>query len=515
MRVIPRSVSAAALAISAACFRLGIRERRFTYLRGASLVALLVTTGTVYAEGGDGDRALPALGHIALGEQRPTGRITAAGTVGFGLTESQGAGDGLHERLSSRLAVSAYAAPWLAFGLLGDGRYDRHPKDAGGVDDGWLFRPELCSRASAALGQLRVGVDVAAWVPAGSDLGSSFKGLSLDSRVLVSHRAGAFTVGGQAGYRVDRSVHGVGNTATLRRGDRIALGASDFNALLAGLGVSYDLGQTELFGETTADLLVGSGAPSVGKSPIRVTAGVRQALGGEALSAELMLDALLSGRPDSGPLAALAPIEPRTTLWIGLRYRFGMHAASAAPPPEAAPPPIEKATPAPAATPTSLEVSLTDEQGKPLENATVELVLGDRRLPLTPNGPGHYRLEGAPTGRARLHVHADGRQDTEREITLEPGGALNLDVQSQPALPAGQVRGLVRSFRGKALAAKVRVEPAGVATTTDHDGFFQIDVPPGDYEVVIEAPGFAAQRRKAHVEKQGVVIVNADLSQGP
>jgi hypothetical protein len=476
-----------------------------------SLLALLLIARTAFAEGGDGDRALPALGHVALAELRPTGHITAAGTVGFGVTEAQGSGDGLHERLSSRLALSAYAAPWLAFGLLGDGRYDRHPADAGGVDDGWVFRPELCSRASTELGKLQLGVDVAAWVPAGSDVGSSFKGVSLDSRLLVSHRAGALTVGGQAGYRIDRSAHGVGNTATLRQGDRIALGASDFNAVLIGLGVSYDLGATELFGETTADLLVGSGAPSLGKSPIRVTAGVRHPLGGEALSAELMLDALLSGRPDSGPLATLAPIEPRATLWIGIRYRFGVHAAQPAPLSESAPPPLEKAAPAT----TSLEVNLTDEQGQPLENATVELVLSDRRLPLTPNGPGHYRLEGAPTGHARLHVHADGRQDTEREITIEPGGALNVDMQTQPALPAGQVRGLVRSFRGKALAAKVRVEPAGATTTTDHDGFFQIDVPPGDYEIVIEAPGYAAQRRKAHVEKQGVVIVNADLSQGP
>ncbi|HEY3665497.1 MAG TPA: hypothetical protein VGL19_05830, partial [Polyangiaceae bacterium] len=287
MRVIPCSVSPAALAIRAARFRLGIRGRMFTYLRGASLVALLVTTRAVFAEGGDGDRALPALGHVALAEQRQTGRITAAGTVGFGLTESQGSGDGLHERLSSRLALSAYAAPWLAFGLLGDGRYDRHPADAGGVDDGWLFRPELCSRASAELGRLRFGVDVAAWVPAGSNVGSSFNGVSLDSRLLLSRRAGAFTVGVQAGFRVDRSAHAVGDTAALRRGDRIALGASDFDAVLAGLGVSYNWGETELFGETTADLLVGSGAPSPGKSPIRVTAGVRQALGGEALSAEL------------------------------------------------------------------------------------------------------------------------------------------------------------------------------------------------------------------------------------
>jgi len=54
-----------------------------------------------------------------------------------------------------------------------------------------------------------------------------------------------------------------------------------------------------------------------------------------------------------------------------------------------------------------------------------------------------------------------------------------------------------------------------VETKTDAEGFFQIDVPPGEYEVVIEAPGYVAQRRKAQVERQGVVIVNADLRKSP
>jgi hypothetical protein len=59
----------------------------------------------------------------------------------------------------------------------------------------------------------------------------------------------------------------------------------------------------------------------------------------------------------------------------------------------------------------------------------------------------------------------------------------------------------------------VRVEPAGAETQTDAEGFFQIDVPPGQYEVVIEAPGYQPQRRAVKVEQQGVVIVNADLGQ--
>jgi len=498
-----------------ACETPRVLRRRSGKGLGLLLLACGLTSSTpALAEGAmDGDRALPALGHVGLAQQRPQGSVAAAASVGFGFTESQTRSDGSHERLGSRLALSAYAARWLAFGLLADGRYDHHRADAQGADSGALLRPELASRASAAFGTLSLGAEAAAWVPAAANVSSSFKDVSLDLRGLLSQRLNQLTIGGLAGFRLDRSADSAGDPAKLRRGDRIALGASDFNAVLAGLGMTYDLGKTELIAEASADLLVGSGAPALSKSPLRVSAGAREKLGSSGLSAELLVDGLLSGRPSIDPAARLAPIEPRFTVSIGLRYRFG--GEPHAPPP---PPPVEQRAPEAVKTQAPaeavLEITLTDEQGQPLENATVEIITPDQKRPLEATGAGHYRLKPAPSGPARVHVHADGRQDIERELTLEPGAPLHLDLQAQPALPAGQVRGLVRSFRGKALTAKIRVEPVGVEATTDGEGFFQVDVPPGDYEIVIQAPGFVTQRRKAHVDKLGVVIVNADLSQG-
>jgi len=467
----------------------------------------------------NGDRALPALGHVPLAAPGQAAEVAAASTLGFGYTEPQSAGDGSHERLSARLALSAYATRWLAVGLLADGRYDRHTRDAGGIDDGWQLHPELTTRASTELGKVRVGLDLTAWTPGGKDVGASFGAVGLDTRLLASYPKGRFEFAGVAGFRVDRSAGAAGNVAAMRRGDRIALGASDFDAVLAGLGGSYHWDHTEWFGEASADLLVGSGAPSVSESPIRVTTGVRQTLGQSRFSAEILLDVLLSGRPSSAPTAPLAPVEPRFVASLGLRYRFGStgeEASSSAPPlppePPPEPPPGQLIKDLPPET--TLELSLTDERKQPLENAKVELSVGDQRLPLQSSGPGRYRLQNAPSGHAHLFIHSEGRQDVERELDLKSGSTLELDIQSQTALPAGQVRGLVRSFTGKALSAKVRVEPGGGETTTDAEGFFQIDVPPGDYEVVIEAPGFSAQRRKAHVDEHGVVIVNADLSRG-
>jgi uncharacterized membrane protein len=69
----------------------------------------------------------------------------------------------------------------------------------------------------------------------------------------------------------------------------------------------------------------------------------------------------------------------------------------------------------------------------------------------------------------------------------------------------------VRSFRGKPVSAKIRIEPGGAETATDAQGFFQVDVQPGEYEVVIEAPGFTPQRRRVNVQQRGVVVLNVDL----
>jgi hypothetical protein len=143
------------------------------------------------------------------------------------------------------------------------------------------------------------------------------------------------------------------------------------------------------------------------------------------------------------------------------------------------------------------------------------LLQGEKETRLVERAPGRYGGAELQAGPARLRVQAEGFEPVEREVTLAAGRAVQVDVQVQQALPAGQVRGLVRSQRGKPLAAKVRVEPAGVQATTDAEGFFQLDVPPGQYEVVIESPGFQSQKRTVKVEKQGVVIVNADLGQAP
>jgi uncharacterized membrane protein len=152
-----------------------------------------------------------------------------------------------------------------------------------------------------------------------------------------------------------------------------------------------------------------------------------------------------------------------------------------------------------------------DEEGVPVRNADVTLRVEDRPTPLTGDDSGRYRNDHVPQGPAKLVIQAPGYEPFEREVVVEPGARVSLPATLKSLPPPSQVRGVVRSFGGQALVAKVRVEPLGVETTTDASGAFQVDVAPGNYDVTIEAQGYESQRRQVRVDAQGVVILNADL----
>jgi hypothetical protein len=483
---------------------------RRSWLR-AALLALALTLPARAEPVGPGQRARPALGRVGVAGLGRPGAISAAAGLGGGVTEGLSDSDSAHARFAGSAAASFDAASWFNLGAWLGGRYDLHPRDARGSDDGFVAESELSARLAGQLGSLGLGLEAAAWLPGGSDIGKSFSALGADGRLLLSHQGADWVQAGYAGYRLDRSAKAAGDPQRLRFGDRTALGASDFDALLLGFGAGRVLGRTLLFGEATAQLLLGS--PKLAASPIWLTLGLRQGLGPPGLRAELSLDALASARPEVGSGAPLFPIEPRVTLHLVLSYRFG-EAIAVKPQQQPARPPPPVAPPAPPAPkPTSVELALLDDRGQPLTRAEVVVAQGDDVTPLVETEPGHYRLSPARPGRARLRIKAEGFQPLERDIEMGSGNELHLDVKVEQALPAGQVRGLVRSYRGKALSASIRLEPGGAQTKTDAEGFFQIDVPPGEYEVVIEALGYEPQRRKAKVDEHGVVIVNADLRQ--
>ena len=247
---------------------------------------------------------------------------------------------------------------------------------------------------------------------------------ALPRRVNLSFNAGA---------QLDRTRYAVKRPSELSANDRIAAGLSSSNAVLLGVMASRPFAGWMVSGEWSWDVAVGSSAPSVLVSPMRVEVGVQR-----TLLSGFFAGALLGASPSTRPRAnELARIEPRVWAMLTLGFAFDGR---------------ERVTPKPAAAPTTPKVA----------------------APVAAPPP---------------------------EPMPEPG----------PSLPAGQIRGRVRSLRGKALRAQIEVLPLGQKMESDATGAFVIDVPPGRYNVVVRAEGHETQERPAEVEQNGVTILVIDL----
>jgi hypothetical protein len=345
-------------------------------------------------------------------------------------------------------------------------------------------------------------------------VGTSLASPALDAQLLGAYvpAHSPFSVGMMAGFRYDKMADVAVDPARYRAGDRLALGISEFNALPLGTGGSYRLGETEVIAELSADVLLGAGAPAVSQSPLRATVGARHRLS-DSVALRLLTDTSLSARPPTGAADPLLPVEPRFQVLVGMAYQV----LSWEPDPEPVvdrPPTLHRPEPIAPPPEATLEVNVTTLGGYPLSDATVRLHLDGDTLEVPHHNLQTYRIDKLKPMRGTLRVEADRLRSQTLDVTLSLERPNVIVVQLEPAAPTGQVRGLVRSFTGKGLAARVRIDPVGTELSTERDGTFAVDVPPGDYEVVIEASGHETQRRTVKVERDGVVVLNADLLRG-
>jgi hypothetical protein len=445
----------------------------------------------------------------------PRGALLA-GALGYGFTESQDAAPGSHHRMKGRLAAMITPLQGLDFGLGTNVRHDRHTSaDESGVDEGTMLSSDVSARAGTRLAQgLHAGVGMAAGFTGGVSAARSLANPALDALLLAAYLPARqpWSLGALAGFRYDRTAGAVLPAAEYRPGDRLALGSSEFNAIPLGIAAGYHWGRSEWLAELSADILVGEGAPSVARSPARITGGARHPLT-ERLALTWLTEVALSARPATGASDPLTPVEPRLQVLVSFAYtvldwqRVPSARVVAAPPPaqSAAPP----SPPAPAA---SILVRVATTDGYPLSDATVELQVGEARLTIPHQNLESYALATPPSGEATLRVSAPRLKPQTRTLQLQSGEPLVVDIQLEAAPPSGQLRGLVRSFGGQGLRARIRIQPSGVEAASDDAGAFTVDVAPGRYTVTIDAPGHASQRRQVEVRPDGVVILNADLS---
>ena len=468
---------------------------------GALLLACMSSSATAQDRVaiGSGPWAMPALHRVMVASENETG-VDAAALTGYGYTEDVlGRGDSHHRALGS-VAIAGRPLSWLTIAGRVDGRWDHHL--LGGVDDqSAVGEARLALRGDFAVARgLALGLASIVLVPGSSAPSLVFDATTVDARGLLAWtpEGTPITLALDLGFRFDRTARAAPRPIPYGQADLVSLGASDSDALLLGAGVVARIDETELFGEVTADLLVEQGLAG---SPVRVAVGTRVPLVSRLLSLHAAIEGGLGGRTAVNALATLVPVEPRIAIMVGI-VLSPRSASAVAPEIE---PEIEPA-PEPIASDARRVVRgrVLDPSGTPITGARVHLA--DAAEPTaTTASDGTFTLEGVPAG-AALVLDADGY---EPQTFTE--GAAGTDIVLARALPEGALRGLVRSLSGHALTATIRVEPSATTAQTDADGAFELALPPGHYDITIEAHGLITQHRAVDVEVGGVTVINVDL----
>ena len=466
---------------------------------------------------GAGATGLPSIGSVAVASPRAP-NATAAVSAGYGFTEAQGGETGSHHLFTGSVGAALQPLRFFAAAFTLDGLWQKHPADARGASSNAIGESRLLVRAAEAVGRsFALGAQLVWWLPGSTAAPSLRPGASTIDAIALATFAppgSPFALAGNVGYRVDGSAKAIDFPERLRSGERVLLQTSAysaFDAILLGVGGSERLGAIEVLGEIKWNVLVGRGAPSAIASPLGVGAGARYHAN-ERIALELRGEVALSARPASGPLEPLAPMEPRLAVLAGFRWMLPFGAPPAGGGSELVKP-IKPVAPPPAPVVGSAQGRVTSDAGEPLAGAHVTATTREGERTGETGADGRYTIADIPAGPARIVATATGFEEAAGDASINPRTSATTDLVLKRIIKPGQLRGLVRSFNGKPLAATVRVEPRGTEATTDADGTFQIDLPPGAYDVVIAAPGHASQRRPVRVEENGVTILNADLRQ--
>lgn len=472
--------------------------------------------------------ALPGVHRIGVaGVKGP--RASASVHALYGFTEAQDGGAGPHHRAGGSLAASF--APWsfAALAVRADFRHDIHPSDALGSDSGSVLDITPLLRLGTEIGDgIHLGVEGRVLLPGATVGEQGGPDPQVDARALAAYSGiPSWLFALHAGYRLGIRGGIIDESALMRSGDRVALGLSEYDALLLGLGAVKVVSKTEILGEVTTEMLLGSGAPGFMESPLRGALGARHPLA-KHLWLSALLEASLGARAPSAPGDPLVPVEPRVQGMLGLIWRFLT-------PPEPAPPAEVKSgeekkaeiTPEPEKDPvdpgpapvvtSTVRVTVVDSKNHPISDAevTIETPASEGGVPVPLESRNTYVLSDVPVGEIEIRVRAELLKPHAEAVTLKEGEATEIAVKLQPADTLGsQLRGLVRSYSGAGVKASVRVVPGDHQTICGEDGSFELDLPPGTYQVIIEAEGYRSQRRTLHVRKEGVTVLNADLQEG-
>ena len=150
----------------------------------------------------------------------------------------------------------------------------------------------------------------------------------------------------------------------------------------------------------------------------------------------------------------------------------------------------------------------------PLAGVVVE---GDHGARTRTGADGRFTLEDVPAGLVTLHFSGDGLAAREEVVAVPKTGEVGLDVlvRRATALSPTVVIGLVRSDLGGPVMARVSIVDLGIEARADERGHFRLSVPPGRYEISVEADGYLSQQKRLEARPGQQSIFNIDLHRTP
>ena len=480
--------------------------------------------------------AMPGGLHAPSAETLDKGVAEVSLLSGFGYRKGLLGPNERFGRALGDIAVAYAPSDMLAFGLSLDGRYDRHYGGNPSPDDGYVGDPHLLARVAKAVGKNHFGAQLGVWIPGKNAPSVAASAISFDIRALGTFAAGPAMLSISAGFRLDNSAKSVDDVTKLSLQDRVSLGASNYNAVLAGAQLAIPAGKAWIGLEASMEAYIGSpptGQADLAEGTMLLRGG---AVAGVKLNDQWSAVAFLEGAKSPGILLTqvmnanipIVPYEPVITGGLGLEARFGGPKKGS----DIVEKDCHKHNPPDCAAvkvPLTADISGTvvDEADKPVVGAKVSVTLKNSQVPaVATDEKGQYAFKSVPIGAnvdnvpkleetgIDVSVEVEGKKPGKGSIAqVAPGANTVPTIKLEPVLPPGQLKVLVRDLKsGKPVAnATVAVAPGDKKFESGADGVGALDLQPGQYKITVTAKGFANQELDVTIDPNGVVFKNIDL----
>lgn len=395
-------------------------------------------------------------------------------------------------------------------------------EENGGSVSGAVGDPRLSLRTGWALGRgFSIAAQAEVWIPSGmgdfSVAGSSISP-SFDLALTFAPDRVPLGVHLQVGYHHIRTGEMLNGFSGFTEESLALAGVtSSLHHLILGLAFEYRFGPVAPFVEVTSDLPLDNGG--LDKTWLLVGLGARLWLGPQdaaQLSLGLEIRALEGGPAVDVDTANVWESPPLVNVMLGFAMTLPVRSETAdgvdagSDSTESG----DRDGPRVAA-----NVEAGRVRGRVLCNGAacggvtaVEVVDSGGSPFVVERDSGAFATTELAPGVYRLRATTEGADPATAEVTVVSGevAEVTLNVERAENVTTG-IRGRVTDFNGRAVQAQIRIPSLDIEIESDDDGQFEVEAPPGNYQVMIWARGYQTQTSRQTVPHGGMVVMNVEL----